>query len=426
MKTTGNGFGKVLPAVVMMVASLWGTACTGKAPSGSAEKGHEAHKEAPGAGKEVKDLHGKGEEKGLAGEDGHGDEKAIRLTEAQMKEFGIELATAGSGLLKVQVELPGEIVPNADRVAHVVPRVPGVVREVRKVLGDHVRKGEILLVLDSRELADSKASFLSAREKLEIAQSNYAREEDLWKKKISPTQDYLQARQALGEARIELRSAEQKLHALGFSDAYLAQLPSQPDVSYTRYEVIAPCDGTIIEKRVSLGESHKEDAEMFLIADLRSVWVNLGVYQKDIPSVRVGQPVVVSAGHGIPDVAGEIRYIGPLVGEQTRTATARVVLSNRGGQWRPGLFVTGRVTLSTVPVPILVPKTALQTMDEKTVVFVKHEEDFEPRAVTVGRSNGTHVEIASGLKPGQKFVSAGAFTLKAQLGKGSFGDGHNH
>lgn len=407
MKTTGNPFGKILLTFFMAVALAWGAACTGKAPPEPAGKGDEAHKE-------------------HAGEDRHGDEKAVRLTEAQRKEFGIVLATAGSGPLKVQVELPGEIVPNADRVAHVVPRVPGVVREVRKVLGDRVRKGEVLLVLDSKELADNKAAFLSAREKLDLARSNFDREEDLWKKKISPTQDYLQAKQALGEARIELRSAEQKLHALGFSDEYLAQLPSQPDISYTRYEVIAPFDGVIIEKHVALGETQKEDAESFRIADLSSVWVNLGVYQKDIPSVRVGQSVVVSAGHGIPDVTGEISYIGPLVGEQTRTATARVVLPNREGQLRPGLFVTGRVTLSAVPVPVLIPKTALQTIDERTVVFVEDEDGFEPRAVTVGRSNGSHVEITAGLEPGQRYVSVGAFTLKAQLAKGSFGDGHGH
>mgnify|MGYP001586514451 CR=1 FL=1 len=96
-----------------MVALLWGSACTGQAPAGSAGKGQEAQKETPGAGKDPKDLHGKGEEKKHAG-----DEKAIRLTEAQRKEFGIELATAGSGPLKVQVELPGEIVPNADNVKY--------------------------------------------------------------------------------------------------------------------------------------------------------------------------------------------------------------------------------------------------------------------------------------------------------------------
>ncbi|MCL5885293.1 MAG: efflux RND transporter periplasmic adaptor subunit [Deltaproteobacteria bacterium] len=403
-----------LLAFLLAASALPGSGCTGQAPSGSQEKGREAQKEAAGAGNKQKDP------------DGHAEEKLVRLTDAQRKEFGIELATAGPGLLKVQVELPGEIVPDADRVAHVVPRVPGVVRDVRKVLGDRVHKGEVLVVMDSKELADNKAAFLSAREKLDLAQSNYDREEDLWKKKISPAQDYLQAKQALAEARIGLRSAEQKLHALGFSDAYMVKLPSHPDESYTRYEIVAPFEGTIIEKHVALGEAHKEDADLFRIADLNSVWVNLSVYQKDIPSIRVGQPAVVSAGHGIPDLTGEISYIGPLVGEQTRTATARVVLPNRGGQLRPGLFVTAKVSLGAVPVPILVPKTALQTLDELTVVFVEDEDGFEPRPVTVGRTNGTHVEVTSGLKPGQKFVSAGAFTLKAQLAKGSFGDGDGH
>ncbi len=401
-------------AFFLMFSALSLSGCTGRGPSESSEKGDEGRKESAG----------------IEGEhDGHGDhaeDKVVRLTDAQMKEFGIVLATAGPGHLKTQVELPGEIVPNADRTAHVVPRVSGVVREVRKVLGDRVRKGEVLLVLDSKELAYSKAAFLSAREKLDLAQANFEREEDLWKKKISPTQDYLQAKESLGEARIVLRSAEQQLHALGFSDEYLAKLPSQPDVSYTRYEVIAPFDGVIIGKHVALGEAHKEDAETFLIADLNTVWVTLSVYQKDILSVRAGQRVVVSVGHGIPDLTGEISYVGPLVGEQTRTGTARVVLPNRGGQLRPGLFVTGRVALGTVPVPILVPKTALQTLDGQTVLFVKDEDGFEPHPVTAGRSNGTHVEITAGLEPGQRYVTDGAFTLKAQLAKGTFDDGHGH
>ncbi|HEX9851241.1 MAG TPA: hypothetical protein VGA54_11920, partial [Candidatus Deferrimicrobium sp.] len=110
MKFSINQSGKILSAFFMVSALLWGTACTDRVPSGSGEKGHETQKETHGAGKDPK-----GKEKEHAGEDGHGDGKAIRLTEAQRKEFGIELATAGSGPLKVQVELPGEIVPNADR-----------------------------------------------------------------------------------------------------------------------------------------------------------------------------------------------------------------------------------------------------------------------------------------------------------------------
>jgi cobalt-zinc-cadmium efflux system membrane fusion protein len=126
------------------------------------------------------------------------------------------------------------------------------------------------------------------------------------------------------------------------------------------------------------------------------------------------------------DLTGKISYIGPLVGEQSRTATARVVLPNREGQLRPGLFVTAKVAVGAVPVPILAPKSALQTMEDRTVVFVEDEHGFEPKPVVTGRSNGTHVEITGGLEPGERFVSAGAFTLKAQLAKGSFGDGHNH
>jgi cobalt-zinc-cadmium efflux system membrane fusion protein len=367
-------------------------------------------------------------------EDGHGHEEhdehagkgVVRLADAELKEFGIDVGTAGPGNMKVQVSLPGEVVANADRLAHIVPRVSGVVREVRKSLGDSVRKGEVMAVLESRDLADAKAAFLNATEKHALALASFAREEDLWKKKISPEQDYLQARQALAEARIELRSAEQKLHSLGFSDEYLAQLPSQPDVSYTRYEIVAPFGGTVIEKHISMGEAHKEDAEVFVVADLSTVWVNLSVYQKDMPHVRKGQQAVVSAGHGIPDMSGVISYIGPLVGEQTRTAVARVVLPNAGGNLRPGLFVTGLITVDSVPVSLLVPRTAVQTVEDKPSVFVKTGEGFVIQPVTIGRSNETHVEITSGLGPGTRYATSGAFTLKAQLSKGAFGDGHAH
>jgi len=377
---------------------------------------------APAAREEGSHKDGRGHEE----HDEHAISAVVRLGDAELKEFGIEVGTAAPGNLKIHVSLPGEVVPNADRLAHVVPRVSGVVREVRKGLGDRVRKGEVMAVLESRDLADAKAAFLNATEKLALARATFSREEDLWKKKISAEQDYLQAKQALAEARIELRSAEQKLHSLGFSDEYLAQLPSQPDMSYTRYEIAAPFEGTVIEKHISTGEAHKEDAEVFIVADLSSVWVNLSVYQNDMPFIRKGQPVVVSAGHGIPDTSGIISYIGPLVGEQTRTAVARVVLPNTGGNLRPGLFVTGLITVDSVPVSLLVPKTAIQTVEDKPSVFVKTDEGFVLQPVTVGRSNETHVEITSGIKPGTLYVKSGAFTLKAQLSKRAFGDGHAH
>ncbi len=219
-----------------------------------------------------------------------------------------------------------------------------------------------------------------------------------------------------------MRAAEQKLYALGFSKTDLSQLPTQPDTTFTRYAITAPFDGTVIEKHITLGEVLKDDTATYVIADLRSVWVQLSVYPKDLPFVRKGQQVTIAAGHSIPDSQGQISYIGPLIGE-TRTALARVVLPNPEGHWRPGLFITGEVLVEKIEVPLLIPKTALQTIEERPTVFVETAEGFKPQPVALGRSNETQVEVTAGLGPGQRYVASGAFTLKAQLSKGAFG-GH--
>jgi len=364
-----------------------------------------------------------------AGHDEHGhDEHAdeVSLKDGEAEEFGIEIAQAGPGALVQHVELPGELVINADRQAHVVPRVAGIVREVRKKLGDRVRKGELMAVLESRELADAKAEYLAGKERYDLAQLNFQREERLWKKKVSAEQEYLDARQTMVEARIAKRLAEQKLHTLGYSEAYLSKLPDHPDMTYTRYEIRAPFDGVVIQKHISLGESLGNDSEVFVVADLSSVWADISVYQKDLVKVQPGQKVHIEIGHGVPDVSGRIAYVGPLVGEETRTALARVVLPNPDGKLRPGMFITAQVETASLEVPMVVPKTALQTVEGRTVVFVKEADGFKPQPVTLGRTNTTRVEVVSGLNAGQTYVSYGAFTLKAQLSKGAFGDGHNH
>jgi cobalt-zinc-cadmium efflux system membrane fusion protein len=363
---------------------------------------------------------------GEEGHDEHGEEEVVRLSAAELKEFGIELATAAAGSLDQYADLPGEIVLNADRLAHVVPRVPGIVREVRKSVGDAVKAGELMAVVESRELADAKAAYLAAGEREKLALANFEREERLWQKKVSSEQEYLDARQALAETRIARNSAEQQLHALGFSDAYLKALPEHPDATYTRFEIRAPFAGTIIEKHLTLGENVNADAEVFTIADLSSVWVDINVYQKDLPKIRKGQTVRIEIGHGIPSVTGRIAWIGPLIGEATRTAKARVILPNPDGVLRPGLFVTARVAVADIAAGIIIPKSAIQNFEDRSVVFVRTSEGFEPQPVETGRQNATHVEILSGLTAGQTYVSEGAFTLKAQLSKSAFGDGHNH
>ena len=362
---------------------------------------------------------------------GHGDDHAehkdvVRLNDEVLKTFGIETAIVGAGDLEIQVSLPGEVRVNPDRFAHIVPRVPGVVQQVNKRLGDRVVAGDVLAVLNSRELSDLKSDFLAARERLVLAKTTFEREDRLWKDGISSEREYLAAKQMLAEVRIGAQSAEHKLHALGFSDAYLMALFDQPDVSYTQYDVVAPFDGVVVAKHITLGENVKDDAEIFSIADLSSVWVALTVYQKDLAHLKIGDGVHISAKEGGEVATGEVSYISPMIDEATRTATARVVLPNQNGQWRPGLFVKGAVEVDHKRVAMLVPKTALQTVENKLCVFVQTDEGFEPRPVVVGETNVIQAEIVTGLQPGVRYVTKGAFTLKAQLEKGAFGDGHNH
>ncbi|MBW1788659.1 MAG: efflux RND transporter periplasmic adaptor subunit, partial [Deltaproteobacteria bacterium] len=289
-----------------------------------------------------------------------------------------------------------------------------------------VKAGEVMAVTDSRELADAKGGYLAARERLALANSKFKREEGLWKKKISSEQEYLDARQAMVETRIEIRSAEQKLHALGFSERYVRNLPNQPDVELTRYKILAPIDGTVIAKHITLGEALKEDAEIFVVADLSSVWADLRVYQKDLAKIRKGQKAVITVQNYPEGIRGEIFYVGPLVGESTRTGLARVELPNPEGRLRPGSFITAKVAVDIVKDSLIVPKSALLNVHGETSVFVQTDEGFEPRPVQLGKANETDVEITGGLDFGDQYVAKGGFTLKAQLSKGAFGDGHNH
>ncbi len=348
---------------------------------------------------------------------GQDEKKLVRLTESQIKKLRIEIAVAQPGPLQRRRTLPGTIALNTDRLVHIVPRLPGVVREVRKHLGDAVRAGEVLAIIDSRELADAKAAYLATSERVSIAEITFAREKDLWEKKISPAQDYLTAKQALAEARIELRTARHKLYALGVAEAHLQQLASQPDTSLTRYEVVTPSAGTVIEKRLTVGEVLKDDTEAFVVADLSTVWVQCSVTPADLSLVHKGQRLTIIAGRTMPEAVGTIDYIGPVVSEETRTVLTRVVLPNTDGRWRPGLFVTATLVVSDTMVLVLIPTSALQTLDGQPNVFVEMPEGFEPRPVTLGRSSETHVEITAGLQTGERYATTETFLLKAELGK---------
>ncbi|MGH8454082.1 MAG: efflux RND transporter periplasmic adaptor subunit, partial [Nevskiales bacterium] len=186
----------------------------------------------------------------------------------------------------------------------------------------------------------------------------------------------------------------------------------------TLYEIHSPENGIIIEKHIVQGELLNGESHPFVIANLDEVWINITVNQKDIQKFHLGQKVIISTGINDTEVQSEIDYISPTVSEETRSATARVVIDNKDGNWRPGLFVTANVKLSETEVTVVIPKTALEQLDNQTVVFKKTAEGFVPQKITTGREDHQSVEVLSGLNAGDEYVAEHAFVLKAELGKG--------
>ncbi|HVH19377.1 MAG TPA: efflux RND transporter periplasmic adaptor subunit [Myxococcota bacterium] len=190
------------------------------------------------------------------------------------------------------------------------------------------------------------------------------------------------------------------------------------------YELRSRTGGRVIAKDVSPGENASPERELFAIADLSTVWADLDVYRRDFGRLRVAQPVRVDAGDGSPPVETQLAYLSPIGSVNTQTLLARAVLPNPDGSWRPGLFVTAEVEVGASEVPVAIAPDAIQRLDGVDVVFVSDGTTFEAQPVELGRRDDTHVEIVSGLSAGQRYVGAGSFVIKAEIGKS--GAGHDH
>ncbi|AOJ71609.1 MULTISPECIES: efflux RND transporter periplasmic adaptor subunit [Burkholderia] len=334
---------------------------------------------------------------------------AIALSDEQIGAAKIGVARAGPAQVVASFQLPGEIKFNEDRTAHVVPRVAGIVERVAVSIGENVKAGQVLAVIASTDLADRRSELMTAERRLEAARTSYAREKTLWEERISAEQDYLLAQVQLREAEIAAANARQKLAALNASAASGA---------LNRYELRAPFAGTIVEKHIAPGEAIAADANVFVVSDLSSVWAEMAVPAQRLNDVRVGRHASVNAAAFESKSSGPIAYVGALLGEQTRTAPARVVLPNPDGAWRPGMFVNVTVDAGTQNVPVAVASDALQDIDGAPAVFVRTPKGFVAQSVETGRRDAGSVEVVKGLAPGQIYAAANSFVLKAELGKG--------
>jgi len=364
------------------------------------------------------------EEHAQATQDAHGheaehDDGIIRFTDAQVKGAGITLAQAGPRHLDTFIRMPGQIALNQDRTAHVTPRAAGAVESAPASLGQQVKKGEVLATIASADVASQRAALLQAERRLTTARSVHASEKSLWEEQVSARQDLLRAEQELREAEIAVQTAHQQLQALGAG--------TTQGVS-NRLQIRAPFDGVIVEKHITRGEIVGFDARVFTLTDLSSVWADVVVPARDLGIVKVGTAAVIrsiATEIGANTTApGKVSFVSSLIGEESRSATARVVLANPGAAWRPGLAVNVDIVTGSSDVPVAVERAALQTVDGRQVIYRRVADGFVAQAVILGRSDGRHVEITSGVAAGQHYAAAGSFAVKAEQGKSAASHDH--
>jgi cobalt-zinc-cadmium efflux system membrane fusion protein len=188
------------------------------------------------------------------------------------------------------------------------------------------------------------------------------------------------------------------------------------------YAIKSPSKGEVTSRSVNTGD--RVDAEEIIqISDLSKVWVNLSAFPENIERLKVGQRAKIYDLHDHENAMGEISYIAPQM-SGGHIARARAIIDNNQGHWRPGMHVKADIETSTRNVPIAVKVDALQTMEDKTVVFKRHENQFEVAPVEVGENDGQWVEILSGLDANSEYVSENSFLVKADILKS--GASHDH
>ncbi|MBW2703909.1 MAG: efflux RND transporter periplasmic adaptor subunit, partial [Deltaproteobacteria bacterium] len=287
----------------------------------------------------------------------------IELSAQALENAELEIAVAGPGTIQQSLRIQGDVKLETERVASIVARVKGVVKKVMKKMGDQVKKGEALVTIDSKELAEAKMAYLETEHKIEFSKKALKRETQLLAKKITSKEAFLEKEHAVEEAEIAHASALQKLKVLGFSERSLHQFQDDLERNMTRFSLRAPFAGEIIKKNVTLGEALEEEKEVFVVADLSRVWVEAKVPVAKVGGLEKGQKVQVFSDKTAKKIEGELVYIASLADEASRTVLVRVEIDNGKGAWRPGMCARLDFPSQALKAPVTVPASAVHELE---------------------------------------------------------------
>ncbi|MBV6325554.1 efflux RND transporter periplasmic adaptor subunit [Duganella violaceipulchra] len=347
----------------------------------------------------------------------HADEHAdfVKLSDKQIQAANIELGVVRRDFAGA-IDAPGVIAVDPQRSAAVSSSVSGRVIDVRKSLGDPIARGDVLAIIDSREVAQFTADAAIAERQRALAEATFQREESLYSQKVSSRQEYDNSKAALDEARARLRLAQQQLRSAG-SGAGSGQTG--------QLRLLAPISGIVTFRQINMGDVVDGHTKLFEVADLGNLSVELSLSPADAGRFAVGAPVDITAENRT--ARARISQLSRVLDPNTRQVRAIATLADSKANWRVGETVRASIALPATPGAggMAIPRTAVQTIEDKPTVFVREKEGFAVRHVALGGIAGAYVTVQSGLTGAEQIAVGNTFILKAEHGKGAAGDHHD-
>ncbi|SHF05364.1 membrane fusion protein, cobalt-zinc-cadmium efflux system [Fodinibius roseus] len=369
------------------------------------------------------------EEAGQHNEESGQHAREVHLTEQQEGNLGIKVETLSEGSASSTISRPASVGYDLDQIAKVGPRIEAKVVKVIKDLGDRVKQDEPIALMSSVGLGKAKAEYIRLRTELKAEKAHYEREKSLYEQEISSRAEMLQAEAHYQEAKAAYNAAAESLRLYGLSKVDVQNIEAGSDQPLSHFYLTSPLNGVIQERDISPGQTISPSETPIHVANLSKMWVMIDAYEQDIRYLDKGQQVSLSV-RSIPGQTfeGKTDWVSYSLEKQTRTMPVRAVVENPNRKLRAGMFGTARISTGKERNIAMIPIDAVQTIEGEQVVFVpgKKDDSYKPVEVMLGSENEGYVEIASGLKPGQQAVIAGAFDLKSALTAQGRNASHGH
>ena len=323
----------------------------------------------------------------------------------------VQVLTVQPTILTRTLRLTGAVAYNSFRTTPVITQVSGLVSRILVVPGKKVTRGESMMYVASPDYSQVRTNYLKAKEAYVLAQKADARARDLYQHQAIAEQNVEQADAAEVQAGGDLAAAQAALKVMGITDPDdLVKAPASFEVP-----VKAPIDGLVVEQDVSAGQLIQPGTtQCFMISDVRTVWVLVNVYQKDLPYVRVGDPVTIQTDTYPEVFHGRIAYVAASLDPSTRTLQARIETNNAGEELKKDMYVVASVDAGTIPHAIALPDAAvLRDSENQPFVYAAvSSNQFGRRSVTLGESMNGQTQITSGLKVGDQVIGNGSLFLQ--------------